>query len=62
VNKGQSPQFESKLFLNSKLLGTGFGTSKKEAEQNAAMVAIERIDIMPLPEQQVKPETINWEN
>lgn len=61
-NKGHNPHFESKLYLNNKLLGTGFGTSKKEAEQNAAMVAIERIDIIPLPERQVKPETINWQN
>ncbi|PKP37641.1 MAG: ribonuclease III [Bacteroidetes bacterium HGW-Bacteroidetes-15] len=61
-NKSQNPLFESKLFLNNKLLGTGFGTSKKEAEQNAAMVAIERIDIIHLPEQQVKPEAFNWEN
>lgn len=61
-NKSHNPHFESKLFLNNKLLGTGFGTSKKEAEQNAAMVAIERLDIVPIPDQHVKPETINWEN
>jgi len=62
TSKGQSPLFEAKLFLNQKLMGNGFGTSKKEAEQNAAMVALERIDIISLPLHQVKPETINWEN
>ncbi len=61
-NKGHNPHFETKLFLNNKLLGSGFGTSKKEAEQNAAMVALERIDIISLPEQKVKPEALNWEN
>jgi ribonuclease-3 len=62
TGKGQNPLFEAKLFINKKILGTGFGTSKKEAEQNAAMVALERIDIISLPDQQVKPETFNWEN
>lgn len=61
-NKGHIPHFESKLFLNNKLLGSGYGTSKKEAEQNAAMVALERIDIISLPDQKVKPEALNWEN
>ncbi|MDD2279792.1 MAG: ribonuclease III [Bacteroidales bacterium] len=61
-SKGQSPVFESKLYLNQKLLGSGFGTSKKEAEQIAAMVALERIDIISLPLNPVKPQTINWEN
>jgi ribonuclease III len=62
TGKGQNPLFESKLFINKKLLGTGFGTSKKEAEQNASMVALERIDLISLPDQQVKPQTSNWEN
>ena len=62
TSKGQSPLFEAKLFLNQKLMGNGFGTSKKEAEQNAAMVALKRIDIISLPLHQVKPKTINWEN
>lgn len=60
--KGQSPVFESKLYLNQKLLGSGFGSSKKEAEQNAAMVALERIDIISPSPQLVKPNTVNWEN
>ena len=61
-NNPHIPQFESKIFLNQRLLGSGFGTSKKEAEQNAAMVALERIDIVPLPNQKIKPESLNWEN
>ena len=60
--RGQNPLFEAKLFMNNRLLGTGFGTSKKEAEQNAAMVALERIDIIPIPDHQVKASTTNWEN
>lgn len=60
--RGQNPTFEAKLKLNNKILGTGFGSSKKEAEQNAAMVALERIDIIPIPNQQLKAETHSWEN
>lgn len=60
--RGQNPLFEAKLIINNRLLGTGFGTSKKEAEQNAAMVALERIDIISIPHQQIKAETSNWEN
>lgn len=57
-----TPYFESKILLNSKLLGTGFGTSKKEAEQNAAMVALERIDIVPIPNRKVETEALKWQN
>ncbi len=39
------PLFEAKLSINGKLMGTGLGHSKKEAEQNASLVAIERSDI-----------------
>jgi len=62
TERGQNPSFVAKLTLNDRLLGTGFGSSKKEAEQNAAMVALERIDIFPLPGQQLKPDIISWEN
>jgi ribonuclease-3 len=62
TERGQNPSFVAKLTLNDRLLGTGFGPSKKEAEQNAAMVALERIDIFPLPGKQLKPDTISWEN
>ncbi|MFP4555335.1 MAG: ribonuclease III [Bacteroidales bacterium] len=57
-----TPHFESKVLLNSKLLGTGYGSSKKEAEQNASMVALERIDIVPIPSQKVEPEALKWQN
>lgn len=60
--KGENPLFEAKLTLNQKLMGTGFGTSKKEAEQNASMVALERIDIIQLPNQQLKPDEMSWRN
>jgi len=60
--KGQNPQFETKLYLNNKLLGSGFGSSKKEAEQNAAMVALERVDLIPFPEQHFNTQPISWEN
>lgn len=60
--KGENPLFEAKLFLDDKLMGTGFGTSKKEAEQNASMVALERIDIIQLPNHQLKPAAVSWEN
>ena len=62
TERGQNPSFVAKLTLNDRLLGTGFGSSKKEAEQNAAMVALERIDIFPLPGQQLKPDIISCEN
>jgi ribonuclease III len=60
--KGQNPLFEAKLLINQQLLGTGYGTSKKEAEQNAAMVAIERIDIVNFSENLITPESLTWEN
>lgn len=60
--QGSTPLFESKLFLNDQLIGNGFATSKKEAEQNAAMVALKRIDVL-LPSIEVA-ETNNpgWHN
>ncbi len=60
--KGENPLFEAKLFLNDKIMGTGFGTSKKEAEQNASMVALERIDIIQLPNHQLKSAEMSCEN
>lgn len=39
------PLFEAKLSISGKLMGTGLGHSKKEAEQNASLVALERSDI-----------------
>ncbi len=60
--QGSTPLFESKLFLNDQLIGNGFATSKKEAEQNAAMIALKRIDVL-LPSIEIA-ETNNpsWHN
>ena len=59
--KSNTPLFESQLYLNSKLVGSGFGTSKKEAEQNAALVAQERIDIF-FPNTCEHPDRVSWQN
>ena len=62
TSKKENPLFESKLYINQKLMGSGFGNCKKEAEQNAAMVALERIDLITIPDQKINTETIGWEN
>ncbi len=62
TDKHQNPVFESKLFIGNRLIGSGFGSSKKEAEQNASMVALERIDVISLPEEQVKPDILSCKN
>jgi ribonuclease-3 len=62
TSKKESPLFESKLYINQKLMGSGFGNCKKEAEQNAAMVALERIDLITIPIQKINTESIGWEN
>lgn len=59
--KGNSPLFEAQLFLNSKLMGSGFGCSKKEAEQNASLVAQERIDML-FPHSEENSDRITWQN
>jgi ribonuclease-3 len=41
--KGRIPQFISNLMLKEELLGTGKGQSKKEAEQQAAKIALKGI-------------------
>jgi ribonuclease-3 len=41
--KGRIPQFVSNLMLKEELLGTGKGQSKKEAEQQAAKIALKGI-------------------
>ncbi|MHC1703802.1 MAG: ribonuclease III [Tenuifilaceae bacterium] len=45
---GNSPHFIATITLNDNLLGEGHGSSKKEAEQNAAMEAIAKVDDLPL--------------
>lgn len=62
TSKKDNPIFESRLFIDHKLLGSGFGNSKKEAEQNASMVALERVDLIPIPENKINTESIGWEN
>jgi len=59
--KSSTPLFESQLFLNHKLMGSGFGTSKKEAEQNASLVAQERLDIL-FPGNTEQSEEVPWQN
>ena len=43
VGKDKIPQFISKLMHNGELLGTGMGQSKKDAEQQAAKIALKEI-------------------
>lgn len=59
--KTNTPLFESQLFLNNKLMGSGFGSSKKEAEQNASLVAQERIDML-FPQNEDHTDKISWQN
>ncbi len=40
-------QFQVVVFIDEKALGTGFGTSKKEAEQTAAMESLKLLGINP---------------
>lgn len=61
-SKAHSPLFESKLYLNDKLMGSGFATSKKEAEQNASLVALQRIDVVLSPTEISDSNTSCWEN
>lgn len=43
--KGGAPLFEARIFVDGKQMGSGIGNTKKEAEQNASLVTIERADI-----------------
>lgn len=61
-SKTNSPLFESKLYLNDTLIGSGYATSKKEAEQNASLVALQRIDVVLSPSEASKSNTSCWEN
>jgi ribonuclease-3 len=46
------PQYEVKVFLENHAYGKGLGTSKKEAEQQAAAQALEKIQKQqPAPNQ-----------
>jgi ribonuclease III len=52
---GYNPHFIAKISLNDQLLGEGHGSSKKEAEQNAAMEALGKVDEI-LPNQTLNQE------
>ena len=43
VGPAHSREFESRVYLNGQELGTGTGRSKKEAEQHAAQMALEKL-------------------
>jgi ribonuclease III len=45
-------RFVAHVFLGNEPFGDGSGRSKKEAEQNAAREALERLETSPLPEQE----------
>jgi ribonuclease-3 len=44
IGPDHSKTFSVGVFLEDKLLGTGMGSSKKEAEQNAAKSALEALE------------------
>jgi len=48
VSTGNCPHFTSSITFNDQILGEGSGSSKKEAEQNAAMEAIAKVDDLNL--------------
>ena len=53
---GYNPHFTTTISLNDQLLGEGHGSSKKEAEQNAAMEALNKVDEIPLSQQPPTPQ------
>jgi ribonuclease-3 len=53
-NDGKQPWFIATIEVDNELLGKGSGTSKKEAQQNASKVAIEKIKTL-------SPDTISSE-
>lgn len=55
---GFNPHFIATISLNDQILGEGHGSSKKEAEQNAAMEALTKVDDLPLPQQNSTPEEL----
>jgi ribonuclease III len=46
-NDGKQPWFIATIEVDSELLGKGSGTSKKEAQQNASKVALDKIKTLP---------------
>lgn len=51
-NNGYNPHFIATISLNDIPLGEGHGSSKKEAEQNAAMEALNKVDDIPVSQNQ----------
>ncbi|MDX9908124.1 MAG: putative dsRNA-binding protein, partial [Mariniphaga sp.] len=43
-DKQKQPRFISKVILDGRGLGSGSGTSKKEAQQNAARESLKKLD------------------
>jgi ribonuclease III len=57
-SNGFNPHFIVNIILNDQVLGEGHGSSKKEAEQNAAMEALSKIDEIPLNIHPTAPEEL----
>lgn len=57
--RGNIPLFEARIFVDGKQMGSGIGNTKKEAEQNASLVTIERADIYFSPEPSSVEESEN---
>ncbi len=55
--QGKPVKFEAKIFVNENFFGQGTGQSKKEAEQQAAKVAMEQIKAGKLPPQKAPDES-----
>lgn len=47
-SENYNPHFICNIIVNEQSIGEGHGSSKKEAEQNAAMEALTRVDELPL--------------
>jgi ribonuclease-3 len=45
-NDGKQPWFIATIEVDNELLGKGAGTSKKEAQQNASKVAVDKIKLL----------------
>jgi ribonuclease III len=57
-SNGYNPHFIATIVFNDQLLGEGHGSSKKEAEQNAAMEALLKVDEISLFQQPTPPEDL----
>jgi len=55
---GYNPHFISTISFNEQMIGEGHGSSKKEAEQNAAMEALTKVDDIPFSQPSSFPEEL----